>query len=127
VPRGSFEGRLDLLAASQQLTPEARAATVSFIGEFERHFGIELGEDNGALMVTHLAMAVTRLTRGAPEREAPSSLVREVGERPDEVAWVRGQMETMGRTLGITVPESEVTYMAAHVQTIGMAHERRDG
>jgi transcriptional regulatory protein LevR len=126
VPFSAFIERLDLLEASQQVSASARAATATFLAECEREFDVVLGEDNGSLLVTHLAMGLTRLERGEPVTEVPDALATEVGSRRHELDWVRDTLQTIGEQLSVVVPPAEVVYVAAHVQAV-LQTSQRDG
>jgi hypothetical protein len=79
----------------------------------EETFGVAIDEENGAMLVTHLAMAITRSERGEPLDEAPPQLlVDEVAAHPAELDFVRS------RLAGLGLPGSEEIFMAAHVCTL---------
>jgi transcriptional regulatory protein LevR len=126
VPYSAFLDRLDLLEASQQVSASARAETAAFIADCEREFDVVLGEDNGSLLVTHLAMGLTRLQRGEPVTEVPDALAAEVGTRGRDLDWVRDRLHAIGDRLSVAIPTAEVVYMAAHVQAVTQP-SRRDG
>jgi hypothetical protein len=80
---------------------------------------VALDEDNGAMLVTHLAMALTRSERGEPLlEEPPAVIVAEAEANPVELAFVRDRLATFGAVLGEALPESEVVFMTAHLCTV---------
>ena len=66
ISRDAFTARLDLLEDSGQVSAAARQQTLDFIDAVEAAFAVGLDEENGAMLVTHLAMALTRTERRAP-------------------------------------------------------------
>jgi hypothetical protein len=113
MPGSAFTQRLDLLEDSGQISASARAATLRFVAAAEDAFGVAIDEANGAMLVTHLAMAVTRTERGEPlDAAPPAALVDEVAAHQAELAFVRSQLAGLG------LPESEEIFMAAHVCTL---------
>ena len=119
IPRDAFTDRLELLEGSAQITSRARRRTLAFVETAEAVFGVGLGEGNAAMLVTHLAIALTRSERGTPLTEpAPAGLVAEVDAHERERAFVKEQLDAAGRELGVMLPSSEYVFVAAHLCTI---------
>ena len=74
-----FDRRLDLLETSGQVSPQARRLTIELVEGVEREFRLRLDEDNGAMLVTHLAMSLTRLEHGLVATEVPALVREEIG------------------------------------------------
>jgi transcriptional antiterminator len=115
MPISAFGPRLDLLVGSGQVTSEARELAGEFVGRVEREFGVTLTEDNGALMVTHLAMSVTRLLNGEPAPDVPPGLAEELAGYPRETGFVREAAAGLAAGTGHELPEAEVLFLAAHL------------
>jgi hypothetical protein len=110
---------LELLEGSAQITSRARRWTLEFVEAVEAEFGVELGEHNASMLVTHLAIALTRSERGTPLAEsAPAGLVAEVDARERERAFVKERLDAAGQELGVLLPSSEYVFVAAHLCTI---------
>ena len=119
IPRDPFTPRLDLLEDSGQVSPVARQQTLDFVDAIEATFAVPLDEENGAMLVTHLAMALTRSERRAPlDEEPPAVIVGEAHANPIELAFVRERLDTYGAVLGEALPESEYVFMTAHLCTV---------
>ena len=118
IPRDAFTDRLELLEGSAQITSRARRFTLGFVDAAEATFGVEFSESNAAMLVTHLAIALTRSERGTPLVEpAPAGLVAEVDAHARERAFVKERLDAAGRELGVMLPGSEYVFVAAHLCT----------
>ena len=61
--------RLSLLKESQTISAAAHEAVCRTIARFADPWAIHLNEENGARLVTHLAMALARIEKGEPVGE----------------------------------------------------------
>ena len=119
IPRDAFTGRFDLLESSDQITPSARQLTLDFVAAAEAEFGVALDEDNAAMLVTHLAIALTRTERGAPATDAPpAGLAAEIRMHERERAFVHERLDAAGGALGAALPEAEEVFITAHLCTV---------
>jgi hypothetical protein len=119
IPGDVFTPRLDLLEDSGQVTQVARAQTLDFVDAVESTFDVTLDEENGAMLVTHLAMALTRSERRAPlDEEPPAVIVDEARANVTELAFVREKLDAYGAVLGEPLPASEYVFMTAHLCTV---------
>jgi hypothetical protein len=121
ISRDDFTPRLDLLQDSDQVSAAARRQTLDFVDALEAEFGVPVDEENGAMLVTHLAMALTRSERGSPlGEEPPPVIVAEAQANPTELGFVRERLDASGAALGVTLPEAEYIFVTAHVCTVTM-------
>jgi transcriptional regulatory protein LevR len=69
-----FDKRLGILREGNVISPEAEAMVRRFISRLEAGWQISLTEENGGCIITHLAMALMRISRGEiipnPETDA---------------------------------------------------------
>jgi transcriptional antiterminator len=112
---GPFAERLDLLETSGQVTPAACKLTEEVVREIGREFHVELDEESGAQLVTHLAMALARLDRGEPAASALSVVKEELEDCPREHDFARRVLGNCGERLGRRVPDGEIAYLAVHL------------
>lgn len=71
------------------------------------------------MLVTHLAMALTRTDRRAPLlEEPPAVIVSEAHVNPAELRFVRERLDAYGAVLGEALPESELVFVTAHLCTV---------
>ena len=113
-----FEERLDLLEEAGQITPLARRLTEIMVAELANEFQLVLDEESGAPMVTHIAMALTRLNRGEVAAPLSESLEKELADRVSERAAVTRLMHETAGVLGREVPDTEISYMTLHLSAL---------
>lgn len=111
----AFTERMDLLESSGQVTTTARQLTDEVIDEIEREFVVQLDEESGAQLVTHVAMALSRVDRGEPHTTALSVVEDELADCPREHDFSRRVLGRCGERLGRSVPEGEIAYLAVHL------------
>jgi transcriptional antiterminator len=110
-----FATRMDLLESSGQVTAQARLLTEDVIAQIEQEFAVRLDEQSGSQLVTHLAMALSRLDRGDPQPRALPSVAAELAQYPREREFSRRVLGECGQRLGRPVPEGEIDYLAMHL------------
>ena len=118
IGRTDLEGRLDLLEQAGEITSRARQLTAAAIARIEREFDVRLDESNAAQLVTHLAMALSRLDRGDVETSVPAVVDDELETYTRELAFSRSLLDDLGSQLERAVPEAEVAYMTVHLAVL---------
>ncbi|MFO7273646.1 MAG: PRD domain-containing protein [Bacillota bacterium] len=115
----SLELRLQLLQESGQISPEVAELTRWILKRVEERYGIAVTEENGAMFTTHLAVALQRLRSGEAIDQMLAEGLAEVKAYPEEWAFVNEVVAgEAGRRLGVTVPEAEIGFLAAHLITL---------
>jgi transcriptional regulatory protein LevR len=115
VPASAFTQRLDLLESSGQASPEVRRLSEELIAALEAEFDATLDEENGAMLVTHLVVSLTRIQQHEPVTDAPAELMAEVQAFERELNFMRERLDLCAEALNGTVPDTEVAYMTAHL------------
>jgi hypothetical protein len=116
LPQAAFSDRLDLLEESGQVSPAARTAALGFVEEAERAFAVALDEANGAMLVTHLAMALTRAERGEEHPgDPPAAVVDEVRLHETEWRFVAERLAACADAIGAPLPDAEQAFVTAHL------------
>ncbi|WP_028857208.1 PRD domain-containing protein [Psychrilyobacter atlanticus] len=102
--------RLELLKKADQIDEEVFIAMNKVIELFKKNWGIELTEENGQMMVTHLSMALMRVKNGLPVNKIDEEVYQEVTESE---FFEKGKeiLEDMKSILPIELPNSERKYM----------------
>jgi transcriptional regulatory protein LevR len=118
IGRTDLEGRLDLLERAGEITSRARQLTATAIARIEREFDVRLDESNAAQLVTHLAMALSRLDRRDVETSVPAVVDDELAAYTREFAFSRALLDDLGSQLERPVPEAEVAYMTVHLAVL---------
>jgi hypothetical protein len=113
----SYTARLDLLESSGVVTPAARSLTESAVRRiFERY----PGADPEALdrLVTHVAMALTRVDRNEPEVTFPDEIAPELADRHEERALATDLTDSWAAALGRSIPDGERTFLIVHLAVL---------
>ncbi|MEA2226982.1 MAG: hypothetical protein QOF04_612 [Solirubrobacteraceae bacterium] len=110
-----FDARLTLLVDAGEVTPTARELTEEVVAGVEERLGVQLGEDRGSGLVTHLAMALTRVERGEAETTTIAGLEDELDDCERERDVVAALLERCGARLARPIPRAEVDYVTLHV------------
>jgi hypothetical protein len=116
----SLPARLAFLADAGVITATARDLTEASIREISARL-LPLDAEDGASLVTHIAMALTRVERGEPEPELPQIAADELVDRPEERALAHDLAVTWEASLGRPIPDSEVSYVAIHLAALRLA------
>jgi len=102
--------RLELLKKGNQIDQEVFIAMNNVIELFKNNWDIELSEENGQMMITHLSMALMRVKNKLPVNQIDEEVYQEVTEskffkKAEKI------LEDMKSILPIELPESEIKYM----------------
>ncbi|MDB4896357.1 MAG: putative transcriptional antiterminator [Firmicutes bacterium] len=114
----SLEPRLQLLAESGQISPLVAELTREVMRKVEAAYHIELTEENGAMFVTHLAVALERLRTGQAISEMPEAALAEVKAYTREWQFMSEVARETAERLHVQVPEGEVGFLTAHLATL---------
>jgi len=106
--------RLDLLLSSGTVSKETDTAIRAVIARMAERWGIALSEENGSRLVTHLAMALMRISRGESvaamdaeafeEFRACESFPKAVEIAEDLISWA-----------DLSIPISEREYLDTNI------------
>lgn len=109
----SLYQRLDLLLAAGQINPTIKEAVVGFGLTVEKKFQLRITEENAAMLITHLAMALARIFRGEVVEGLPEEALAELrNERAyQEVPSLYLELE---KKLALSIPEAEKNYITLH-------------
>lgn len=110
-----LQSRLDLLTSAGEITAQARTLTEDVIRAIATEFDVQLDEENGAQLVTHLAMSLTRLERGTAEEFTIAGVDDEIRGRVREREFSTRTLGRCGEQLAREVPEAEIAYLTLHL------------
>ena len=108
-----LQQRLAILLAAGEIDEPIREAVVAFGAAREGKFGLELGEENAAMFVTHLAMALARIRRGEEVEGLDEAALAELAEMP-AYRELPALYQGLERRLRIVIPETEQNYITLH-------------
>lgn len=114
----SLELRLQLLEESGQISPAIAELTREVMRRIEAAYQLELTEANGAMFVTHLAVALERLRTGQAISEMPEAALAEVKGYTREWQFVTEITREAADRLKVQVPEGEVGFLTAHLAAL---------
>jgi transcriptional regulatory protein LevR len=109
-----FDERLGILLEGKIISPEVDALVRGLIARLEEQWGISLTEQNGGRMITHLAMALARISRNEAIASPEQDLLDEFrGDacfpRALEIA------EDLAAGIPVNLPRSEADYLVMNI------------
>jgi transcriptional regulatory protein LevR len=110
-----FQERFELLVESGQASRQSVEATSLAMAIVERHFGVEVTEELGASLASHLAITVKRLMDGKTLSTVPDSVWEELAHYPEECGLAGLVVAELERTLGQSLGRDEVGFIAVHL------------
>ena len=112
-----LQTRLEILNVSGAITDCTKDVMLNVINMFNEKHNIELTEDNGAMMVTHLSMAITRVKNGEPVITRDEEVCKESLES-DDVESANLTHDDLSEVLDVTLPDDEKKYMLVNICVI---------
>lgn len=109
--------RLQILKDAGQLSEKNYQVIVKVIQMFGDDWNIGLSEENGAMFVTHLAVALERIERGEPVKPLDESIAAELKAQACYADCNQAllRIETI---FGRTISEAEKGYLLVHLCTL---------
>ena len=114
----SFNERFQLLVESGQLSERVVEVTREIVTAIQNRCGIALTEENGAMFVTHIAMALQRIANGQALETASDGVWEESRQYEDEWSFARELAALVRKRVEIQVPESELAYLVLHLRVL---------
>ena len=109
--------RLEILNSSKAITDCTKDVMLNVIQMFSKKYGIELTEENGAMMITHLSMAIMRVKNNEPVRAIDEDVFKETLES-EHIGKAHLIYEDLSKVLDVTLPENEKKYMLVNICVI---------
>ncbi len=110
-----FEERFRLLIASGQASETSIAATRQALEQVEAHYGIELGEELGASLASHLGITLQRLLSGESLAQVPDVVWQELQAYPEELGLAESIVADLEGHLKLSIARDEVGFIAVHL------------
>lgn len=109
--------RLDILNNSGAICNSTKEVMINVIDMFKEKHDIELTEDNGSMMVTHLSMAIMRVKTNQPvnginEEVYQETLTSEYFSKANLI------YEDLAEVLDVVLPSDEKKYMLVNICVI---------
>jgi PRD domain. len=109
--------RLELLCNGGQISGKIKESIINVIKLFDNKLNIKLTEENGAVFITHLAIAAERMMRNKKINPMDDNLYREVRENPNYHRSV-DVLEDIEKETGMEFPENEKAFIILHICSI---------
>ncbi|MBZ2175893.1 PRD domain-containing protein [Schnuerera sp. xch1] len=109
--------RLNLLTDSGEIDESIKDVVIDFIERIEKNYSLKVTEENGSMLVSHLAMALGRIKRGEEIDAIDEEIFKEVKETEIYNEMPKYYSEIEGK-LDIEIPQAEKDYIALHVSTL---------
>ena len=110
-----FEERFRLLVESGQANEQSIAVTRTALHMVEKHYKIQLTEELGGPLASHLAITLKRLLDGETLVKVPDVVWQEVRHYPEELALADSIVTELERSLNISIARDEAGYVAVHL------------
>lgn len=112
-----LQQRLDILQQAGQIDETVKQYLMDVIELIEQKFGIKLTEDNGAMIITHFAMAISRLQKGESSKKMDEPLyellLADANYEKGKQMW-----NVVSANLPVPFTEEEADYMVLHFCTL---------
>ena len=116
--------RLKLLLESEQIDTAVSVAAQQTAVSVEAYLDQPLVGDGAISFITHLALALARLVAGnALTNALPAEMLAELQAQTADWQFAESLAAQLEQTLGITFPESEIGFLAAHISGLKAAAE----
>ena len=112
-----FDQRLRILRDGNVISPEVEAKVRRVITRFKEHWHIELTEENGSRMITHLAMALMRIEKGE-EIQSPDFDILEEFREHAVFPLSQKILEDLISFTPMKLPDSEKNYIIVNICVI---------
>ncbi|RAK12478.1 PRD domain-containing protein [Halanaerobium saccharolyticum] len=105
--------RLEILVEGDQLETELKKKIESLLKKFESDFNLELKNENAAMLVTHLPMALMRIKKGEEVEDLNEMVLAELKKEKfysdcmDFIEQIEAETE-------IEIPAGEKNYLVLH-------------
>jgi transcriptional regulatory protein LevR len=109
-----LDNRLILLKDARQIDEDIYVKIIEIISMFKKRWNIELKEENGAMLITHLCIALQRIKN--------KSILEKINEELYEEVKLNKHFNTCERVfsditleLNMDIPESEKSFVMMHL------------
>lgn len=109
--------RLILLEKAGEIDSSISDVVIDFSNQIERDYSVKITEDNGSMLITHLAMALSRIKKGEEIENIDEEVFREV-KASKIYTELSGYYKMIEEKLGINIPNVEKDYIALHICTL---------
>lgn len=109
-----LDTRLTILKDSGQIDEEIYKKMLKVISMFHKKWNIELKEDNGSMLITHLCIALQRVKNNCPAEKAEDDVYEEVKLSPYFKISTKA-LSDIQKEVDMDIPESEKSFLMMHL------------
>lgn len=109
--------RLQILKDAGQISEETFESLKRIIEMFKDKWNIELVEENGAMLMTHLSVAMERVKRGEVIEGIDEVIYNEI-KNHCEFERCKQIVKDISKQARINIPENEETFIMMHLCTL---------
>ncbi|WP_040212532.1 PRD domain-containing protein [Clostridium polynesiense] len=109
--------RLNILKDAGQINEEIYEKILAMIKCLEKKFGIELTEENGAMFVTHMSIALKRIAEGNPVEHMDDFILEQL-KSEKEFNKSQEVLDLLEKELELNIPDSEKSFVLMHLCTL---------
>lgn len=106
--------RLGILKDAGQIDEEVYRNVIKVISTFHDRWSIELKEENGAMLITHLCIALQRVKNNCPVEKIDEELYEEVKQN-QYFGTSEKAFYTIKSEMNIDIPENEKSFLLMHL------------
>ena len=117
-PDSPFYQRFVLMLESGQVQPRVMDVVTNIMTQIEQDYGLSLNEDNAGMFVTHIALALQRLTDDEPLEEVPSVVLDEARALTRQWNYAQQIAAEVAGMLDRPLPEGEIGYLTIHLERL---------
>lgn len=110
----NLDERLTILKNAGQIDEGIYESILQIISLFDCKYNIKLTEENGAMLITHLSIALQRIKNGACVDQIDESMIGEL----ESNKYFRKSIEAIDeieKTASVIIPENEKNFIVMHL------------
>lgn len=113
----NLDSRLQILKDSGQISEKNYKKMLDVISMMDKKWGIKLTEENGAMFITHLAIAAGRIERGEAVEEVDQNVYQEVLNNKN-FSKCHDVADDVEDEIGMELPENEKKLLIIYLCTL---------
>ncbi|MDO6657717.1 PRD domain-containing protein [Anaerobacillus sp. 1_MG-2023] len=113
----TIKERLDILKAGDVISEEASTIAEEAVQRLSAHTQKTLPQNKVEMLVTHLASALTRMSRGESVDGPPEELFSEI-EKSEQIDLANREINWLKSNWGDEIPKSEIAFLKMHYVSI---------
>lgn len=109
-----LDNRLVILKDSGQIDEEIYKKIIKIIAMFNTIWDIELKEENGAMLITHLCIALQRVKNNCPVEKIDKELYEQV-KKNKYFKTCQKALYDIKKEINMDIPQSEESFLMMHL------------